>query len=430
MNTKQSAPPEWFKLDNAAKIYPAAKSRNWTALFRLSATLTEPVDPAILHEAQKSTLKRFPSFALKLRRGMFWYYLERMEGEPALQQDVANPCVRMDLRENRGFMFRVRYHENRIAVEIFHVLTDGTGGLCFLKTLVAEYLRLRYGAAIPRSAEILDCSQPPKAGELEDSFLKYARNVCRSRKESVAYRITGTPEDPHYMNITTGLLPAQAVIDQAKSRGVSVNDFLTAVLIQCVYQMQQKEHSRRRRMQPVKVCVPINLRKFYPTHTLRNFASYVNPGIEPRYGEYSFDEILTAVRHYMGLEATEKMLNAKMSTNVNTERNKALRAAPLFIKKPTMKLAFLLNGDRNASTILSNLGYAVLPDEMAQYVTRLDFLLGSLSLNRVTCACISYQGTMCINFTRAIKEPTLERLFFTTLVQMGIPVTIESNQRY
>ena len=110
MNTKQSAPPEWFKLDNAAKIYPAAKSRNWTALFRLSATLTEPVDPAILHEAQKSTLKRFPSFALKLRRGMFWYYLERMEGEPALQQDVANPCVRMDLRENRGFMFRVRYH--------------------------------------------------------------------------------------------------------------------------------------------------------------------------------------------------------------------------------------------------------------------------------------------------------------------------------
>ena len=129
MNTKQPAPPEWFKLDNAAKIYPAAKSRNWTALFRLSATLTEPVDPAILHEAQKSTLKRFPSFALKLRRGMFWYYLERMEGEPALQQDVANPCVRMDLRENRGFMFRVRYHENRIAVEIFHVLTDGTGGL-------------------------------------------------------------------------------------------------------------------------------------------------------------------------------------------------------------------------------------------------------------------------------------------------------------
>ena len=34
-----------------------------------------------------------------------------------------------------------------------------------------------------------------------------------------------------------------------------------------------------------------------------------------------------------------------------------------------MKLAFLLSGDHNASTILSNLGYAVLPDEMAKYVT-------------------------------------------------------------
>ena len=36
----------WMRLDNAAKIYPAAKRRNWTNYFRLSATLTEPVDRA------------------------------------------------------------------------------------------------------------------------------------------------------------------------------------------------------------------------------------------------------------------------------------------------------------------------------------------------------------------------------------------------
>ena len=41
----------WMKLDNAAKIYPAAKRRNWMALFRMSARLTEPVDPVTLRAA-------------------------------------------------------------------------------------------------------------------------------------------------------------------------------------------------------------------------------------------------------------------------------------------------------------------------------------------------------------------------------------------
>jgi len=419
-----------MKLDNAAKIYPAAKSRNWTALFRLSAELTEPVDPGCLSAALGSTLRRFTGLALRLRHGLFWYYLEHIDGQPDIQRDVANPCVRMDLRKNRGFMFRVRYHQNRIAVEIFHVLSDGTGGFCFLKTLVAEYLRLKYSADIPRSTDILDCSQPPQPDELEDSFLKYARNATRSRRETPAYLIRGTEEDRHFMNIVTGLIPVQAVIDKAKSYGVTVNEFLTALLIMSVYRIQQKEHSRRRRHQPVKVCVPINLRKFYPTNTMRNFASYVNPGIEPEYGEYTFEETLKIVRHFMGLEATEKLLNAKLSTNVSSEKNKLLRAAPLFIKKPTMKLAFKLKGYRNSSTILSNLGNATLPEEMAKFVRRLDFLLGPLSRNPVTCACVSYNGTMCVNFTRTIREAHVERNFFTSLVKMGIPVKIESNQRY
>ena len=41
----------WMRLDNAAKIYPAAKRRKWNNVFRLSATLTQPVDPVVLQAA-------------------------------------------------------------------------------------------------------------------------------------------------------------------------------------------------------------------------------------------------------------------------------------------------------------------------------------------------------------------------------------------
>ncbi len=426
---KRTDQKDWIKLDNAAKIYPAARSRNWTAIFRVSAELTEPIDPKILAEAQKLTLKRFPGFSYRLRSGMFWYYLEQVDGMPRIQKDVANPCVRMDLRENDGFMFRVRYHEKRIALEIFHVLTDGTGGITFLKTLVAEYLRIKYGLFIPRDESILDIDEIPDKSELEDSFMRFSREVSVSRKETAAYRINGTPEEPHFMNIVTGMMPADIVAKRAKEYGGTITEFLTAVLILSIRKVQQQEMKARRRNMPVKVCVPVNLRKFYPTRNLRNFSSFINPGIDPKYGEYTLPETVQMVKHFMGLEGTEKKLNVRMSTNVHSEQNPIIRVMPLFIKNQALRIAFKLNGDRTSSTTLSNLGNQTLPEPMSDYVTRLDFMLGSLKYNPVTCACVSYNNLMTINFTRSIKEARVERNFFTQLVKLDIPVCLESNRR-
>ena len=55
-----------MRLDNAAKIYPAAKRRNWNNFFRLSATLTEPIDVPVLRAALDVTVRRFPSMAVRL----------------------------------------------------------------------------------------------------------------------------------------------------------------------------------------------------------------------------------------------------------------------------------------------------------------------------------------------------------------------------
>ncbi len=423
---------KWMKLDNAAKIYPAAKKRNWTALFRISAELTEEIDPAVLEEAQRSVIARFPGFAQKLRRGMFWYYLEQNDGAPDIQKDVGNPCVRMNLRENRRFMFRVRYYEKRIAVEIFHVLSDGTGGLCFLKTLVAEYLRIKYGAEIPRGKGILDCSQAPKKEELEDAYLKYAKNVSRSRSEDSAFYIKGTDEAFDVVHITTGIIPVKVILQKAKEKGVTLTEYLTAVMLMSLAKMQKEANavSHRQDTKPLKVCVPINLRQFYPCETLRNFAIYVNPGIDTRYGDYTFDEVLKHVHCYMGMEVTEKMLNAKIAANVKTEKNKVLRVVPLFVKNIAMKITFNMVGDRQTSTSISNLGRITLPEEMAKYVTRMDFILGPYSRNKVVLAAASYGEYLYANFTRTIREATLEREFFRYLIKEGVPVKIESNRQY
>lgn len=436
IDSSEKANVKWLKVDNAGKIYPAARRGDWTALFRVSATLNEPVEADILEQAQRITLKRFPQFSLKLKSGLFWPYLEIIQGSPELQVDVANPCVRMDLTENKGFMLRVRYYNKTIALEVFHVLSDGAGGMSFLLTLVAEYLRLKYGADIPRDNNILNCEDEPKQTEIEDAFEKYAGKVAQSRSEANAFYIKGNKEPMDIIHVTSGVIPVNEILSRAKEKQVTLTEYLTAVMIMAVNKIQLDTHKGksfekiRKKLKPVKISIPINLRKFYPTNTKRNFASYVNIGIDPRLGIYTFNEVLKAVHHQMGVEVTEKNLNAKFSTNVIAEQNKLLTLTPLFLKNIALKIVFNMVGDRKTSTVISNLGNIVLPEEMQQYVDRIDFLVGPLSRNRVTCAVASYNGKLVINFIRTIKESMLEREFFTYLIKLGIPVKLSSNSGY
>lgn len=422
-------PRDWIRLDNAAKIYPAAKRRNWTALFRMSATLTEEVDVDLLELAQRITMRRVENFSYVLKRGMFWYYMERSDGMPRILPDGPSPCVPFHPKHNGGFCFRVKYYKTRIALEVFHALTDGTGGMVFLNTLVAEYLRLRYGAAIPRGNGILDCTEPPRAEELEDGFLKYARSVGTSRRESVAYHIRGIPELPDTVHVTNAFMPADAVLSRAKALNVSMTEYLTAVMILAVDGMQRQRVPLPRLYRPVKINVPVNLRQLFPSQTLRNFSSYVNPGIDPRLGEYTLPEVAHQVHHYMRREITEKGMNARFSANVLSERNALLRVAPLFLKNLVLRTVFVAVGDKKTSTCLSNIGRIELPEEMAQYVTGMDLILGPLAFNRVACAAHSYRGTLCISITSTLRDASFERAFCTRLVQLGVPVRIESNRR-
>ena len=68
----------WMPLDNAALIFPAIRRKNWSNVFRQSITLTEKIDPVLLQQAVDELMPRFPSFYLRLRRGVFWYYLEEV----------------------------------------------------------------------------------------------------------------------------------------------------------------------------------------------------------------------------------------------------------------------------------------------------------------------------------------------------------------
>lgn len=191
--------------------------------------------------------------------------------------------------------------------------------------------------------------------------------------------------------------------------------------------MYLKDNKKKNR--PIKVSVPVNLRKYYNSKTMRNFSSYLNIGIDLKYGTYTFEEIIKIVKNTMELNLTEKKLNAKFSANVKLTKNIFIRLMPLFVKKPLMSIVELMMGDRYATTTLSNLGLIKLTKEVEKYVEEMNFILGRSRGKPSSCSCVSYKDNLYLTFSRNIKESEFERIVLTKLVEFNIPVLVESNRR-
>lgn len=272
----------WYRLDNAARIFAALASRRTTTVFRVAATLTDRIDDGVLQDALDTVMPRFPCYRVRLRAGLFWHYLEEVSGRPLVQEERLAPCRPMVRARDGSWLFRVLTFGRRIAVEFSHVLTDGAGALSFLQTLVAEYLA-RKGLTSATDGAIHRPTATPHPEEAEDSYRRfYDPSVPPPRREERAYRLHTEPLPVDQYRVLLGSVPMAALRDLSRKHTATVTELLTAVLLAAFLDHVQTRRARARR--PLRVMVPVNLRKLFPSRTMRNFFLPVTAGIDPRLG--------------------------------------------------------------------------------------------------------------------------------------------------
>lgn len=416
---------QWFRLDTAALIFPAIMRRNWCNVFRISVTLKEEVDPVILKQAAESLSDRFPTFYVRLSKGLFWYSLRSANRMPWIREDFAYPLTHMGRREMASCCLRIFYYRNRIAAEFFHVISDGTGGSLYVQTLLEKYLELKHGVYTEKCDRAVDWDEVPKEDELEDSFFKNSPGFGAGRKEENSYKLHGSIEKNHFRRLICGTIQADKLKEAAKKHHCTITAYLAAIMAQSIIGMQQEERDIKHQ-KSVKITLPVNLRRFFGSRTLRNFALALNVGVDPRFGEYSLQDLCDSISYQLSAKATPQYLAGMIGANVLPQQNIFLRLTPVGLKNLVMGMVYSAE-EKKGSINISNLGLVHLPTSVSDFVDSMDFIIGPQRSYPNNCSVVTCNGKTRINMISLITETELERRFFSALVEDGVPVEIESN---
>lgn len=413
----------WYKIDNAGKIFPTTFSKSSPNSFRFSVTLKDEVDESLLLPALNSALERFPIFKVRLKRGFFWYYFEPNNKKPLITKEPANIYSEIHPFKNNGYLFNLHYFERRISLDVFHAITDGNGALEFFKCIVYNYLEL-IGVKIVNRGEVMTNDYEISYDEKEDSFLKnYDNRVKKTDKEPSGYRILGTRYDDNY----TALIQASMNIDElktvSKKYGVTVTQYISSAYIYAVY---LNEYHKINSSIPVTLNVPVNVRKYMQTNSLRNFALFIR--VFNYFNENtSFLDIVECVKETFSTELTIEKIRARIVQNVSLEKNFLIRIMPLFLKKIAMKIGYKILGSRIDSLVYSNIGVVKMPEATNDYIEHFDFVICATPNTPITISSLTFNDEFILSITSVIKERKIVESLIHQFVKDGINVTINCN---
>ena len=430
LNTNAVKEIGWLKLDNAAKLFPAIMSAELTSVFRITVFLKKPIKFSAIKEAVEISSRRFPYFSVSLGSGLFWHYLEYNHQIPRILTEEKIPCTAFAAKRKNEPLYRILVKENRISVEFIHILTDGGGAFEYLKSLLYTYFRLN-GNHIPSDEKIILPESPISEEEIEDGYKRFfRRKIPPPGKLTKAWHLPFLLDGKPRLKIIRSQIALDKLLEVARSYGVSVTEYMVSVYLftlQMIY-LEEIEKVKKQKRGVLRIEVPVNLRKKFPSKTMRNFSLFVLPEIDLRLGVYSFDEILKIVKYQLQTGADVKQITRFLSQNVGHEKSPFVRLLPLFIKSMAISAVYKRLGSNQCSGILTNLGRVKLPEEMENLIDAFEVVPTPPNTHvKISCAMVTFKNQLRLDFGNISRSTSFEMHFLKYLTESGIPVKVLNN---
>ena len=408
----------WMKTDTASIMFSALTTKNWGRTFRFAAYLNETVQPALLRQAVRDVIGYYPSASTSLHKGFFWTYQVVSEARPQVRSEAARPLLPITAAYRGLPDFRLVYHENRVALEASHSLGDGKGMMKFFGEILKRYTYLSAGGT---EAYVPFASAEETAVNAFDAYYVKGGEKPTENSEK-AFHFDETYEQD-FIRLLFAEMPEDKVIALAHAKGMTVTEYLLAVLILGVIRAADAPI-----LAPITVADPVNLRRFFETKSIRNFViqSYVTFRPAGR-ADYTFEDICNAVKGQLKTQLTMENLNKALTKYGALKRNPVLKIVPYFIKQPV--LAMMQKKSHSAvTTILTNFGACDLPPELDGKLQKLEFVNGDTRNYglAVTCSCISCNNILSLCFSYANRDRRWFDACMEVLSAQGLPTEINS----
>ena len=408
----------WYKVDNVSKVFLATVSKRDTKTLRVSCTLKEAVDPKLLQEAVLSSIQDRPQVQMRIRRGLFWHYMEETDIMPEVAEESDRICPSLYTPAKTMLHYQVTYFGCRINLDMFHAICDGTGALEFLNIIVLDYLKLRY----PGMFDAVTIHSGASADDLsQDSYKQFFGQPCLSGGSSLRRAFhPGSMKLPYdQLQFFEIHMPTGQILPKAKELGVSLTSFVAACWMLAIHD----EMPPRKRNMPVTMSLPVNLRNYYPSHTSRNFFNNVN--ITHVFdGEITLEELAKEFDTSLKQQLTEENIRKKMDNFETMEYVAPVRAVPLFIKQLVVRHGKKLS-DRKVSMVLSNLGVLTPPEEVASRIDNYSTFCSSENLFSTMSA---FGGDLTLGVSSPYSNSGAIKNFVRGLTASGIDITVYASE--
>lgn len=429
---------KWRKLDNSAKIFPLSAGKKYSTVFRLSAVMKEKVNPSLLEKAVNITLEKYSSFKVKMKYGFFWYYLEENNKVPIIEEENNYPCKYIEPSKNNDYLFKVTYFDTKINIDIFHALTDGGSGTVFFREIIYTYLELLHPTVFNSNERLVRKID----FNTEDSYLKnYIKNSKGNSSSKRAYILKGKKIKLGAISAIHEIIDMSDLKKECEKYNATVTQYLTAVLIYSIYEANYKKNKSKK---PIKVCIPVNLKKYFPSKTMSNFFSYITleanmkslvQNSEEKKEQknsnkdeinFLFENIIEFVKNDFKQKLTEEEIIKTMSANVKLGTNLFIKVIPLELKKAIVRLSYL--EIRKYTTItFSNIGRIGIIGKYKDYIDEFLMLIAPEPVEKIKCSGCTFENKMSFTFTSILNDNNIEKTFYNFLKNRGIKVKVESN---
>ncbi|MGN0642314.1 MAG: hypothetical protein ACI4JJ_04140 [Huintestinicola sp.] len=413
----------WSRLDNAAKIFPSTVEKSDTRVFRFSCDLNEEVDPEILQRAAEEAVDCFPNFSVVMKKGLFWYYLEKCDMKIKVEPETEPVCSAIYEEDVKKLLFRVNYYHRRISLEVYHVLSDGTGALSLLKNIIYRYLIYAHPDKFAENPPMLD-DDASISQKCDDSFRKYYDKDCKSSGDKAvrAFNLKGDIIENDRLHAIEGIASVKKTLELAHKYNTTLTVFVTALFIMAL----SKEMTVQSMKRPVTVNIPVNLRHYFPSETAKNFFGMISVSynFSERSGE--LEDIISVVSEAFKEKLTREKLAVRMNAMASLEHNPFVKIAPLPFKNFVLKTARHIK-DRRETAVISSIGKIKMPAEFDEYIDLFSMYVSTKKLQLGIC---SYGDKLTMGITTAFISTDIQRNFFRSLSEMGLDITIRCNDFY